>query len=226
MSLFDGAMTKKVGPLPLWGWAVGLGAVLVAYMYVRQSQSASSGAATPIPTTGGVVDTTGSSMGGSSGDPFTSNGATNQQWENAAIMSASKWGLSPTGVQSALDKYLNGYTLNSAEQNAVNKVIGTFGAAPEPLTGLVNGGNSILEPAPAPSASHNAPTPSKPKPATKPKPAPVHHVAPAPQTYKIQWGDTLSGIAAKHHTTVAHLASINHISNPNLIYAGHTLRLN
>lgn len=38
-------------------------------------------------------------------------------------------------------------------------------------------------------------------------------------------GATLSGIAQQYGTTVSSLASINHISNPNLIYAGATLRI-
>ena len=38
--------------------------------------------------------------------------------------------------------------------------------------------------------------------------------------YKVQRGDTLSEIAQKHNTTVAHLAQINNIKNPNLIYTG------
>lgn len=43
--------------------------------------------------------------------------------------------------------------------------------------------------------------------------------------YKIRWGDTLSGIAARYHTTVSALAKANHIANPNLIYAGRTLQI-
>ncbi|MEK1438197.1 LysM peptidoglycan-binding domain-containing protein [Limosilactobacillus fermentum] len=39
-------------------------------------------------------------------------------------------------------------------------------------------------------------------------------------TYYVQSGDTLSAIAAKFGTTVANLVSINHISNPNVIYVG------
>ena len=38
--------------------------------------------------------------------------------------------------------------------------------------------------------------------------------------YKIKPGDTLSEIALKYSTTVSHLARINNIKNPNLIYAG------
>lgn len=44
-------------------------------------------------------------------------------------------------------------------------------------------------------------------------------------TYLIRSGDTLSGIAARYHTSVGALAKLNGIANPNLIYAGRTLRL-
>lgn len=41
----------------------------------------------------------------------------------------------------------------------------------------------------------------------------------------IQRGDTLSELAIKHHTTVGQLATINHISNPDVIYAGTQLQI-
>lgn len=44
-------------------------------------------------------------------------------------------------------------------------------------------------------------------------------------TYKVQSGDTLSGIAAQYGTTAAALASLNGISNPNVIYVGQTLKV-
>ncbi len=43
--------------------------------------------------------------------------------------------------------------------------------------------------------------------------------------YTVQRGDTLSGIAQRYGTTVQELASINNISNPNLIYPGQVLRV-
>lgn len=43
--------------------------------------------------------------------------------------------------------------------------------------------------------------------------------------YKIQRGDTLSGIAKKHGTSVSELAKLNGIKNPNLIITGNTLKL-
>jgi LysM repeat protein len=41
----------------------------------------------------------------------------------------------------------------------------------------------------------------------------------------VQPGDTLSSIAVRHGTTVRELVVINNIANPNLIYAGQTLKL-
>lgn len=55
----------------------------------------------------------------------------------------------------------------------------------------------------------------------KPTPAP----APAAKTHTVQSGETLSGIATKYGTTYQHLAAINGIANPNLIYAGQVLKI-
>lgn len=43
--------------------------------------------------------------------------------------------------------------------------------------------------------------------------------------YTVQSGDTLSGIAQRFGTTVSELASINGISNPNIIYVGQVLKI-
>lgn len=43
-------------------------------------------------------------------------------------------------------------------------------------------------------------------------------------TYVVKWGDTLSEIAVKYNTTVSKLVKLNNISNPDLIYAGETLK--
>lgn len=44
-------------------------------------------------------------------------------------------------------------------------------------------------------------------------------------TYTVRSGDTLSAIASKNHTTVAALASLNHIANPNRINVGQVIKL-
>src|SRR5687767_14551751 len=43
--------------------------------------------------------------------------------------------------------------------------------------------------------------------------------------HQIKWGDTLSALAVRYRTTVAALARENGIANPNLIYAGRSLRI-
>jgi hypothetical protein len=62
-----------------------------------------------------------------------------------------------------------------------------------------------------------------------PAPKPVNQPAPQPdpQVFRtVSSGDTLSGIAAKYHTTVQHLLVLNpSITNENLIYAGQKVRV-
>lgn len=43
--------------------------------------------------------------------------------------------------------------------------------------------------------------------------------------YIIRPGDTLTSIAARYHTTVSQIVEENHIKNPDLIYAGHILKI-
>ena len=43
--------------------------------------------------------------------------------------------------------------------------------------------------------------------------------------YTVQAGDTLSGIASRYGTSVEEIASINGITNPNLIYPGQVLKI-
>ena len=46
------------------------------------------------------------------------------------------------------------------------------------------------------------------------------------QTHVVQYGETLSSIATKYGTTYQALASLNGLSNPNMIYAGQVLKTN
>jgi lysozyme len=60
---------------------------------------------------------------------------------------------------------------------------------------------------------------------TYPAPSPYPYPGPYGCTYRVRWGDTLSGIAWRYHTSVSALTYANHIWNPNFIYAGQLLRL-
>jgi len=63
----------------------------------------------------------------------------------------------------------------------------------------------------------NAAPAVSPAPAPKPKPCTI--------TYTVKRGDTLSAIAKRYHTTVATLANLNRIANPNRIWAGQKLQI-
>lgn len=63
-------------------------------------------------------------------------------------------------------------------------------------------------------------TPSNPKPS-----APVEQPSKSYQTYTVQSGDTLSGIAAKFGTTYQKIAADNRIANPNIIHPGQVLKI-
>lgn len=56
--------------------------------------------------------------------------------------------------------------------------------------------------------------------------ASTNHSYASANTYTVQSGDTLSGIAAKFGTSYQHLAQVNGISNPSLIRVGQVLQIN
>ncbi|HET9070448.1 MAG TPA: LysM peptidoglycan-binding domain-containing protein [Acidimicrobiales bacterium] len=77
----------------------------------------------------------------------------------------------------------------------------------------VPGGGGSLTPANAPAESDS------------PSTVTTAAVSSSPSTYRVQAGDTLATIATRFGTTVANLAGLNRISNPNLIYVGELLRV-
>lgn len=85
------------------------------------------------------------------------------------------------------------------------------------LTGVswVYVGQQLFIPAPA----------ATPPPASAPAPEAEAEVAPLADTYVVQRGDTLAGIARRFNTTVEELAALNAILNPSTIYANQQLQL-
>lgn len=59
----------------------------------------------------------------------------------------------------------------------------------------------------------------------EPEPEPAPNPNPTNQTYTVAPGDTLYSIAARYRTTIAELAALNGILNPNLIYPGQVLNV-
>lgn len=63
------------------------------------------------------------------------------------------------------------------------------------------------------------------RPVPEPTPEPTPDPNPTNQTYTVVRGDTLFSIAARYRTTVAELAALNNIVNPNLIFPGQVLKI-
>lgn len=59
----------------------------------------------------------------------------------------------------------------------------------------------------------------------EPEPEPAPNPNPTTQTYTVVPGDTLYSIATRYRTTIAELAALNGILNPNLIYPGQVLNV-
>jgi LysM repeat protein len=85
-------------------------------------------------------------------------------------------------------------------------------------------------PEPAPPQTELLPTATSEQSLVTPTPEPVPQPEEAEtggdeRTYTVQHGDTLTQIAARFGTTVAHVAQLNRIANPSQIYVGQVLRL-
>jgi LysM repeat protein len=234
---------SKIGPLPAWAWGA---VVVVGYLAYKHF---SGGSATAVQVTDSPVDST--TTDGTDGtivdqsnpdsyDPSTSgynysdvlegnytgttagtgtSFSTNQQWAISCISNMSKMGMSSSLVTTAITLYLAGQSLTPAEASVVSLAITDFGPPPLPLPVSVTPA-PVTPTAPVVAKPVAKPVAAKPV-AAKPKPKP----APAPKTYVVKSGDTLTSIAKAHGTTVAHLVAINGIANPNKIRAGQTIKL-
>ncbi|MBE2184063.1 MAG: LysM peptidoglycan-binding domain-containing protein [Anaerolineae bacterium] len=116
----------------------------------------------------------------------------------------------------------------AAFNSSVDAIISANGLGPN---GLIFVGQQLVVPVGLPFTPPPQPTGAPPTAVviTSTTAAPAPTVAPPqpPQvnttTYVVRPGDTLFWIAVRHNTTVNHLATLNNISNPNLIFAGQRL---
>lgn len=143
------ALTHKLGPLPVWGWAlliVGAGGVI----YLVFLRGGGSSAPTPsgvlgggTPPTGGLGGGAGGGGGGGTPSPPTppTTPLTNWQWlTNISSQVAQATGLPLAQVQLYLNEYLNGEgptgstTATSLWQKVVDSALGLGGQPPAPVS--------------------------------------------------------------------------------------------
>lgn len=145
---------RKVGPLPIWGWALVLAAgVYIFYRFYAGRQAASTGSQAAIdtqyatngsnPSTTPYAGTSGQNGSGSQFGSFFSNDAYNA----AAIGEASQFSSTGLQVQSALAKYESGAPLTPSEGGLINQILGAFGglpSAPQSTSQIITPTSSLI----------------------------------------------------------------------------------
>ena len=128
----DKGPTKKVGPLPVWGWgAVGAGTYLAYYLYKSHANNVAAAQTTAANgTIGGTTSLLDPNVTGAAStssvttDPF-------QSWRSSVLSSLQAGGLSSSDSITALNDYLAGQPIpNAVSANVLKNVLGTIGLAP------------------------------------------------------------------------------------------------
>lgn len=140
-------LTKKVGPLPAWGWILALvGGILLAIVIKRalgtgSSSDSSSDVADPadpgtplLPSYPGGVGAIGLPGSGTTVTPAEPEPITdNNQWRSAALRFLVAAGTNPATADRALAKYLEGRRLSVEQQRLISTVLGSsLGLPPDP----------------------------------------------------------------------------------------------
>lgn len=153
-----GALTQKVGPLPLYAW---VGAFVLIWWYFQKKNTASTASGTapnqqtdPAGNVGSIDPATGyvygspedqaalasqntgasgtSTNSGSSGSTVGGNYPDNTSWGRAAINYLVGLGVDPSSANEAIQQYLASQPLTTAQQAEVNEAIQALGAPPSP----------------------------------------------------------------------------------------------
>ncbi len=125
---------QKMGPLPVWGWGLIIGALaLVAYYLMNRGSNDGNYASDGV-----NLDATGYSTSGLSGPKELSEAAeaTNDGWlADASARVAGALAVSPSDVRAALYKWLTGQDYTQAEKAWIDKALETAGSPPQGTTG-------------------------------------------------------------------------------------------
>jgi len=133
MAGLDG-LAEKIGPLPVWGWAIGIaGLAGVGVLLTRQGS-------TQAPATRSSLDAMGyqtSGIQGGTASAPTTVGETNLGWvSRVSRLVADTLSVSPSDVNAALYKYVTGQALTTVEKTYVDAGINYGTAPPEGVQGV------------------------------------------------------------------------------------------
>jgi nucleoid-associated protein YgaU len=212
--------TKKIGPLPLWGYVVLFvgGAYGYSYWKARRGGVQAPTSATD-PTSAGVSAVGDSPIPGG-GATINTPISTNTDWAKAAANSLIAGGGSPADVSNALSQYVNAANVTPDQQAIIDKAIKNYGIPPEGVLPISPAPVVAAKPVgvtiPEPNTVHTVTVPVA-KPVAVARPVAVHR-------YTVQHGDTLTGIAHRFYGNAnwqkIYTANRQIGPNPNLIHAG------
>ncbi len=153
-------ISKKLGPLPYWGWAaVGAGTFLV-YRYVR-ARNAATAANAASGLTGGSLIPNDIGLAPTQATPA-GNFASVSSWTQAAISFLTSGGMNPADALNAVTSWLNGNCVSQAAYNGLGQAIASTSVGLPPGYSQVPS-LSVCSSAPA-TAGPAAPTPATPPP--------------------------------------------------------------
>jgi hypothetical protein len=138
-------ISKKLGPLPIWAWALMIIATYFLYKYLKDRSSSST---TTAGTDAGLAAAgTGTAVDGSNGfeggtNNVSTTGSTNESvsdWIDSAQTALENLGYSSDSVDQAFQDYLAGNPLSASELAIIDSATNLVGAAPAGL-GIPNNG--------------------------------------------------------------------------------------
>lgn len=137
-------LNKKMGPLPVWAWALLVGGGLGFYFYYQRTKTSSVNTAASTQQSADAFGTTrpgaGNLTSGGTGTDVATTTAiqTNQQWSVKAQSILVSFGYDPATVAIALANYLGGNDLTAQQQAIVSEALRAAGPTPEPVPPAVN----------------------------------------------------------------------------------------
>lgn len=171
------SLTRKLGPLPVWGWcAIAIIGVL-AYKHFHPSTDAVSATDSKVdnavtPDTAAATDTsltTGSTPDNAGVGSYTNNTSntqptpeTNAEWKAQALSlvgSLNTWGA--YAINNALGAYLGGQPLDSTQLPIINQAIKMAGPPPQPVPVPDNAGTAVTSKATTIAIALITPVPTK-----------------------------------------------------------------
>jgi hypothetical protein len=130
-------LTRKIGPLPVWGW-VGAVALGLGYGYYRRTHPKAAGAPDLISTTpdngfGTTVPGVGAGAVGTAPSTTPATPTDNQSWSVLAQSRLIALGYNPGAVSDALGLWLSGSVLTAQQAAIRDEAIRVAGPPPEPV---------------------------------------------------------------------------------------------